>query len=296
MFENLFERSGLSLDRLRSFCEIAGAGGISKAAVGDPARQSQLSRQIKELEEFFGAELTMRRGRNIVLTNEGERLAVIGREILGSLDDFLTERRGSQATLTIGGGESFLQWLLIPRLKDVQKEMPGVLISMRNLRSGEIVRQVQNAELDMGIVRDDLVPPSLGQSTLGVVRYALFISEPYGTKMRKIGWKDALRRPLVGIEGEGQLMTAFREAAEKSGIGFSPCVLCSSMTAALSALKDLNGVAVLPEIATSELTTIDAPFLRAFDRRMVVIWNKRQALIRSVVEVGHRKLPRLLKW
>ena len=40
MFENLLCKGGLSLDRLNNFCRIAEAGGITKAAGGDPGKQS----------------------------------------------------------------------------------------------------------------------------------------------------------------------------------------------------------------------------------------------------------------
>ena len=47
-FEHLFDISGLSLDRLRSFLKVAEAGNLATAAQGDAVRQSQYSRQIKE--------------------------------------------------------------------------------------------------------------------------------------------------------------------------------------------------------------------------------------------------------
>ena len=53
MFARLFTDSGLSLDRLRALVEVGAAGSIARAAEGDPIRQSQFSRQIKELEDFF---------------------------------------------------------------------------------------------------------------------------------------------------------------------------------------------------------------------------------------------------
>jgi hypothetical protein len=48
-FDRLFSLAGLSLDRLRTFLRVAEAGNLSKAAQGDVTKQSQFSRQIKEL-------------------------------------------------------------------------------------------------------------------------------------------------------------------------------------------------------------------------------------------------------
>src|SRR5689334_689413 len=60
MFENLFSDRGLSIDRLRVLVEVHDAGGIAQAAPGDPVRQSQYSRQLRELSEFFGVEVARR--------------------------------------------------------------------------------------------------------------------------------------------------------------------------------------------------------------------------------------------
>src|SRR5687768_401762 len=50
MFSKLFTAGGLSFDRLRVLLEVSASGSITKAANGDPVKQSQYSRQIKELE------------------------------------------------------------------------------------------------------------------------------------------------------------------------------------------------------------------------------------------------------
>ena len=87
-FERLFTVSGLSLDRLRTFLRVAEAGNLAKAALGDVTKQSQFSRQIKELEAFFGVALTRRVGRRIEITQEGNQLALIIRRQFRELDDF----------------------------------------------------------------------------------------------------------------------------------------------------------------------------------------------------------------
>lgn len=88
MFEELIQESGLSIERLRNFCQIAHAGGITRAADGNPITQSLYSRQLKELEEYFGVELVRRKGRGIVLTSAGEKLNALACEYLGMLRDF----------------------------------------------------------------------------------------------------------------------------------------------------------------------------------------------------------------
>src|SRR5438128_6450667 len=110
MFAQLLQEGGLSLDRLQSFCLVAQVGGVTKAGKGDPAKQSLFSRQVKELEEFFGTELIRRKGRGIILTPAGERLSVVARECFASLLDFKSECRGLPVEIVIGAGESTIEW------------------------------------------------------------------------------------------------------------------------------------------------------------------------------------------
>jgi hypothetical protein len=110
MFNDLFSRNGLSLDRLRNFLEVAEVGSIAKAAPNDVSRQSLISRQIRELEEFFGVELTVRRGKTLAISPAGERLSVLIREQFRDLLDFQREQRGEGKTFSFGAGASLLEW------------------------------------------------------------------------------------------------------------------------------------------------------------------------------------------
>src|SRR6516164_7410559 len=116
MYERLFAESGLSLDRLKALLEVGAAGSIVKAADADPVRQSQYSRQIKELEDFFRTRLIERQGKGTRLTTNGRELARISRFFMLGLSNF---RRGcvSEAqTFRIGASATFIRQFLLPAL------------------------------------------------------------------------------------------------------------------------------------------------------------------------------------
>src|ERR1700739_304528 len=116
MFESLFSERGLSLDRLKVLIEVRCADSTAKAAPGDPVRQSQYSRQLRELSEFFGVKMGRRQGKQLKLTAEGARLAELAREQFRSLQDFRAECRSDSSDYAIAAGDSLLQWLIVPRL------------------------------------------------------------------------------------------------------------------------------------------------------------------------------------
>ena len=82
------------MDRLANFCAVADEGSIAIVAKGDPSRQSLISRQIRELESFFGVELVRRKGRGLEITEAGRELAAIGRKNFKGLEDYSARCRG----------------------------------------------------------------------------------------------------------------------------------------------------------------------------------------------------------
>src|SRR5215470_15842414 len=116
LFADLFARRGLSLDRLRAFLAVADAGSIARVAPSDATRQSQLSRQIGELEDYFGQALVERRGRGLVLTAAGEQLAATVREAFAGLREVVAHGAAQPVTATLGAGDSMLNGWLIPVL------------------------------------------------------------------------------------------------------------------------------------------------------------------------------------
>ena len=169
MFEKLFAERGLSLDRLRALVEVHNAGSIAQAAPGDLIRQSQYSRQLREISEFFGCEVARRQGKLLKLSARGARLAELARGQLRALEDFRSECREESADFTIAAGDSLLHWFVIPRLGPVSGEFKGsARLVTANLRTYEIVQQLADGRVDFGVVRKDALAELLGVLGVGV--------------------------------------------------------------------------------------------------------------------------------
>jgi DNA-binding transcriptional LysR family regulator len=290
MFAELLREGGLSLDRLQSFCLVAQAGGVTKAAKGDPAKQSLFSRQIKELEEFFGAELIRRKGRGIVLTEAGVRLNVIARECFASLLDFKRQCKNQPVEVVIGAGESVIQWLLMPRLDRIRERVPNVRLKFLNLPTGEAVKRLLEGLIDFALVRKDAVSRPLQAKALGVMGYSLFL--PAGLRAahgRKDGLKILDGLPLATLEGEGSFRSALSSVASKQRVQVNIQVECSSFPLAARAVAGARVAAILPSIAAAglEVAGVDqvaVPFLKTLDREMSLATSPRLIRIRPVLE------------
>lgn len=291
MFENLFSRSGLSLDRLHSFLAFADARSIAKAAPGDVNRQSQISRQISELETFFGAELTLRRGKTLALTSAGERLANLIRQQLQDLDDFRNEQTKVKKTFTVGAGASIIDWLVLPALKGIRDALDQSTVRLDTLRSRSLVEAVGEGRVDFAIVREDALFREAKRISVCQITFHLCVPKcllkrgvpPHAVDDPKV-WKAL---PFTAGKDGGQLDLTIRQAMADAGVDFRPLIECNSMLQARQLIEQGTCAGVLPSVGIHGLDSNQviirafAP-LKKYGRHLVLHWNERQMRRRGV--------------
>lgn len=60
----------------------------------------------------------------MTLTAAGRRLHALAREHFAALGDFKADCAGEPARLTMGAGDSLLQWVLLPRFDELRSRLP----------------------------------------------------------------------------------------------------------------------------------------------------------------------------
>jgi DNA-binding transcriptional LysR family regulator len=290
MFESLFSRGGLSLDRLRSFLELSQAGSISKAASGDLSRQALVSRQIRELEEFFGTELTLRSGKTLVLSPAGQRLALLIREQFQDLNDFQLEQQKQAKSFSIGAGASILEWMVIPAASKIRQALSNPTLHFSSERSRELIEHIRDGRLDFAVVREDAIPERLPRLAISKVRFYLCASR------RLVGMQPKARLdeasflhslPFAANAGGGQLDSTFRQAMiEKCG-SFRPAFECDSLLQVRALILQGVCAGLMPSIGIHGLTEKEvvlrefAP-MKDYGRALALHWNERQMRRRGV--------------
>ena len=288
----LLLKSGLSMERLRSFVLFADSGSITKAAGGDPVRVSLISRQLRELEEFFEVELVSKRGKGLVLTPKGTQLAGLIREQFSALEDFGNSAKGANIRLSLGGSGTILQWLVAPRL--VPDSLPGISLDLIHESETEMVDHLQNGRLDLAIISKQPLGRQFVSAPLGALEFSLFVPHRLG-KVKSL--KDALKGLPLALPVGGRV----REGI----LAYSGCILNTSLgtsgySAALSAVKTGSYAAVLPLIAASELEKdvqkITIPESVIPKRPIVMAWKRRAAGTRPALQSAIAELRQLLQW
>lgn len=266
---------GMSLERLDSFLAVLDAGGIARAAPGQPVRQSQLSRQISELESALGAQLFERGAQGPrVATRAGAQLARVLREMqrgLADVDD-------GPVACHLGAGDSSLRWLLLPNLHGLR----DVSLHVGARSSEEIAQELADGTLDLGVVRSTtLLAEGVKVARLGVLDYELF------TPKRA---RNSPAAPFALATGEPALA-----AQLAPHIATMPVALrCETFPQVAAAVR--GGYAgVLPTIARAELGT---GFVRGrvlASATLVIAWRARLDVVRPALVPVRKKLIEVLR-
>ncbi len=287
MFARLFAESGLSLDRLRALVEVGAAGSMVRAAGGDPARQSQYSRQIKELEDFFQTGLVERHGKGIRLTAGGKELARISRFFLLGLSNFQRGCLAEGQTYRVGASPTFITSFLLPILADPLSVQSGVRFAVEAVLGDEVERRLHDLTLDFGVVTRSAVSRPLQLKDLGVWRLKLWVPKTlYKTPPQAERAFADKRVPLVWPAGE-------LPRSEVPGLeDYEPALICTNFLEARLALEERSLAAFLPDFLTSRTVTehchsVRIPVVDSSLLHYRLAWNPR--LLRLNPHARHRR-------
>ena len=298
MFERIFAQAGLSLERLRAFAEIVAAGGMTAAAGDDSNRQSQLSRQLKELERYFGVEL-LKRGRGpMTLTAAGTRLHQIIGHAFGALEEFHRACANEPVELLIGAGESLIQWLLLPRFSRLTTDHPRLNITLQNLRTEEILKRLVEGSVDFGVVSRLDAHRALASAPLGRLDYGLFLPGSWVKPKKPFKFPSEIlnRLPLATLNGSSGMRMALEQEAEKQQLKLEVRLRFSSYPQIAQAVQTMQVAAIMPTLAAQSLPIgsfqlIRLPFLDALSRQLSLAWNQKLAEVRPALERYSKLLP-----
>lgn len=275
MFAQLFANAGLSLDRLRALVEVGAAGGIAKAADGDPTRQSQYSRQIKELEDFFQTKLVERDGKGVRLTAGGKELTRISRFFLLGLSNFQRGCLAEEPAFRIGASATFIQRFLLPVLAEKSARQSGTQYAVEIAHDPEIERRLHDLTIDFGIVTASAISRPLQLKELGPWRLRLWA--PKALWAREADVLPALREkrlPLVLASSE------IPASSLPFFTGWESRLNCTSFFEARAVLQGEKFATFLPDFLAphqkgSAFWRVRVPEVESVELHYRLAWNPR---------------------
>jgi DNA-binding transcriptional LysR family regulator len=273
MFEKLFAESGLSLDRLRAMLEVAACGSIAKATGGDPVRQSQYSRQIKELEDFFRVKLMERDGKGMQLTSNGRELARLSRFFLLGLSNFQRGCLAEEQTCRIGASATFIQCMLVPALgRSVARARQRYVFEV--VSNDDIERRLHDLTLDFGIVTSATLSRPLQTTKIGESKLILAVPRRLSPS-RSHAAKAFRDKSLPLAMSEREMNSASLETLKD----YQPSLICDSFLTARAAMQEQHVAAILPDFLSGQASEgfwqIRIPMLDSCVLKFNLAWNPR---------------------
>jgi DNA-binding transcriptional LysR family regulator len=287
MFSRLFANAGLSLDRLRALVEVGACGSIVKASGGDPVKQSQFSRQIKELEDFFQIRLIERQGKGIRLTASGKELARISRFFLLGLSNFQRGSIAEEQTFRVGGSATAIEEFLLPVLAGRQSSESAARYAVEVVSDDAVERRLHDLTLDFGVTTATAISRPLQMKEIGAWRLKLWVPRDlFEAGAQAIQAFQQKKLPLVLPVQE------FPTLNHEMLRGYEARVICETFSQARTILEKRRVATFLPDFleprgGATEFLALRIPPIAALVFQFRLAWNPR--LLRLNPHAGRQR-------
>ncbi len=142
---------------LEMFVTIVESGTITGAASELHIAQPALSRNLKKIEEEYGAPLVIRGLHRVTLTKEGNILYQYAKKAIAQNLSIKREiqdsAEGSSGTLRIGAVANFVTLWIKDIFPKFHEDFPNVKFELYEGASRELIRKLQDGECDIAILR-----------------------------------------------------------------------------------------------------------------------------------------------
>lgn len=192
----------IDLHVLNIFLTIVETNSFSEAGRKLNLSQPAISQAVQHLERQFGVELFIRQGRSIRLTEAGQLLKGIGRELLTSanrVEETMNSMQGSvTGEMTIGCSTTSGKYLLPGLIARFRQRFPQLRINVSIHHRDVVVKRLISGELPLGITSKIVDHTDVEYHDFYVDEVILIVpaNHPWA-KYRHIYPDDLLEAPLI---------------------------------------------------------------------------------------------------
>jgi DNA-binding transcriptional LysR family regulator len=202
-----------------------------------------VSQQIRRLEEMVGQPLLHRNGKQVSLTEQGERLLSYARRILALAQEAreVITKPASEGILRLGIPEDFAAYRLTELLSDFARSRPGLRLDVRSGLSVQSRRAIERGELDLAMFKRD------AGETGGIAAWPERLQWITSKKHPVDFDRDPL--PLVMSEQGCLYRQRMIHAMETAGRAWHMAYTSPSLPGIQAAVSAGLGVSILPDVA-----------------------------------------------
>jgi DNA-binding transcriptional LysR family regulator len=237
------ETTVLDLELLRSFVSVVEAGGFTRAAERVHRTQSTVSQQIKRLEDDLGRPLLHRTGKQVVPTEDGERLLSYARRLLSLAEEArdVLARPADEGPVRLGIPEDFAAYRLTELLATFSRSRPGLRLNVRADQSVPLRRDLERGDLDLALIKRNAGEKGGIAVWPEQLHWVTSKSHPAHLKAESV--------PLIFFPTDCLYRTRAIHAIETAGRSWHMAYTSSSLSGIQAAVAAGLGLSVLSQIA-----------------------------------------------
>ncbi|UXN70373.1 LysR substrate-binding domain-containing protein [Devosia neptuniae] len=234
---------------LRSFHAVAENRGFTAAAGALNISQPTVTTQVKELEERYGVELLVRRGRRVELTETGAALFDITRRIMslhGEAEELLlSSGQLTTGQLRVAAVGPFHATEMVARFL---AKYPSIKVSMLLGNSDQTLDRILELESDVAILAHVVEDPRIYSVAFATHEVVAFVNSQHPWYDRQsITMAELAGQPLILRETGSTTRRAFEAAARQAGVPIEPLLEIGSREGVWKAVEQGLGIGVVAD-------------------------------------------------
>jgi aminoethylphosphonate catabolism LysR family transcriptional regulator len=246
---------------LRSFHAVAENRGFTAAADALNISQPTVTTQVKELEDRYGVELIVRRGRRIELSETGAALFDVTKRIMTLHEEaeelLLSSGKLETGQLRLAAVGPFHATEMVARFL---AQYPSIKVSMLLGNSGQTLQRVLDLESDVAILAHAVDDPRIASVPFSTHDVVVFVNVDHPWYGRdEVSIAELTDQPLILREVGSTTRRALERAAGKANITITPFLEIGSREGVWKAVERGLGIGVVADfefVAHPRLGTI----------------------------------------
>ncbi|MDZ7682662.1 MAG: LysR substrate-binding domain-containing protein [Fodinibius sp.] len=250
-----------TLHQLNVFGMVARHKSMTEAARQLHMTQPAVSIQIKQLQEAVGIPLVEVVGRQLYLTEAGEKLYQAYQTVdqeLESFDAAISQLKGGlKGTLTISSA-STAKYFLPYLLGEFQNRYPQVDIALKVTNRNEVLRHLSQNQYDLAVLTQ--LPKDNSTTAIPFLDNPLVIGAPYNhplSKKKNITIEQLKEQPFIYREKGSGTRMVMEEYFKEKGIGQKSTMDLSTNEAVKQAIRAGIGLSIISELSLANEVTLN---------------------------------------
>jgi DNA-binding transcriptional LysR family regulator len=261
----------LNLKHVATFLAVAETNSFKAAAEQIHISQSAVSVRIRLLESGLGVPLFHRTTRSVKLTNEGQRLFAVAKDVFVDMKRIAAELREEaslqRGLVTIAATPTLAATIMPAAMAEFGKLYPGITVKLVDVDSGRGLEMIMRGDADIGLLSEMMQRRNVDFEPLFWDECFVVVRKDHPLSARKrISIGETMAYPLL-LSPRG---TMWREATDAAfhRVGFRPEAAQESWsTLTLLRLVEAGlGVALITRVSMSGLNPSKCRVLRLRER------------------------------